>query len=85
MMSTLTYRIRTLGPLMGDIAASATGSFSLMHSFGLVASGQEGPDAKLSVRTDRRSAKQFVGIGAALFILAFIASEAAATVVAFRH
>jgi hypothetical protein len=37
------------------------------------------------MRADGRSTKPLAGIGAALFLLAFVASEAAATVVSLRH
>ena len=56
-----------------------------MRSFRMVAMGQEGPDARSSMRADGRSTKPFAGIGAALFLLAFVASEAAATIVALRR
>jgi hypothetical protein len=37
------------------------------------------------MRADGRSTKPLAGIGAALFLLAFVASETAATIVAFRR
>jgi hypothetical protein len=37
------------------------------------------------MRTDGKSTKPFEGIGAALFLLAFVASEAGATLVALRR
>ncbi len=85
MMSTYMRRILKLGLLMGDMAVSATGCFALMRGFRVVAMGQERPDARSSMRADGRSTRPFAGIGAALFLLAFAASEAAAAVVAFRH
>jgi hypothetical protein len=85
MMSSYLGRIRKLGSLLGDIVVSATGCFSLMRCFPLVVSGQERPDARSSMRANDRSPKPFEGTGAALFLLAFVASEAAATVVALRH
>jgi len=56
-----------------------------MRGFRVVAMGQERPDARSSVRADDRSTKPLAGIGAAVFLLAFVASEAAAAVVALRH
>ena len=85
MMSSYIRRIRKLGPLMGDIVVCATGCFALMRGFRVVAMGQERPDARSSVRADDRSTKPLAGIGAAVFLLAFVASEAAAAVVALRH
>jgi hypothetical protein len=37
------------------------------------------------MRADGKSTKPLEGIGAALFLLAFVASEAAATIVALRR
>jgi hypothetical protein len=85
MMSSYKGRIRKLGSFLGDIVVSATGCFSLMRCFRLVASGQERPDARLSMRANDRSTKPFEGTGAALFLLAFVTSETAAAVFAFRH
>jgi hypothetical protein len=85
MMSSYIRRIRKLGPLMGDMVASATGCFALMCGFRVAAMGQERPDARSSMRADGKSRKPLEGIGAALFLLAFVASEAGATIVALRH
>ena len=85
MMSSFMRRILKLGLLMGDMAVSAAGCFVFMRGFRVVAMGQEGPDTRSSMRADGRSTKPLAGIGAALFLLAFVASEAAATIVALRH
>jgi hypothetical protein len=85
MMSSYIRRIRKLGPLMGDIVASATGCFALMRGFRAAAMGQERPDARSSKRADGKSTKPLEGFGAALFLLAFVASEAGATIVALRR
>ena len=85
MRSSFTRRIRKIGPFMGDVLVSAYGCFALMRGFRVVAMGQERPDARSSVRADDRSTKPLAGIGAAVFLLAFVASEAAAAVVALRH
>lgn len=85
MMSTYVRRILKLGPLMGDMVVSAAGCFVFMRGFRVVAMGQERPDTRSSMRAVGRFTKPFTGIGAALFLLAFVASEAAATVVALRH
>ncbi len=85
MISNHVRRVLKLGLLMGDMVVSAAGCFVFMRSFRLVALGQEGLDARSSIRAEGRSTKPLAGIGAALFLLVFVASEAAATVVALRH
>ena len=85
MMSNHLRRILKLGSLMGDMVVSAAGCFVFLRGFRVVATGEERPDARSSMRVDGRSTKSLAGIGAALFLLAFVASEAAATVVSFRH
>ena len=85
MMTSHIRRISKLELLMGDMAVCATGTFALMRSFRMVAMGQEKPDARSCMRADGRSTKPFAGIGAALFLLAFVASEAVATVVSLRR
>ena len=85
MMSSHIRRILKLGLLMGDMVVSAAGCFVFMRGFRVVAMGQERPDARSSMRADGRSTKPLAGIGAALFLLAFVASEAAAAVVSLRR
>jgi hypothetical protein len=85
MMSRYIHRIHKLSALMGDLIVSAAGCFALMRGFRLVASGQERQNMASSMRAGGRSTKQFAGIGAALFLLAFIASEALATIGALRR
>ena len=85
MMSTYMRRIRKLGPLVWGMVASATGCFALIGGFLVAATGQEKPDARSSMRADAKSIKPLEGIGVALFLLAFVASEAGATIVAFRR
>ncbi len=84
-MSRFMRRMLELGPFMGDLAASATGCFVFMRGFRVVAMGQQRRDARSSMRADGRSTEPLEGIGAALFLLAFVASEAAATIVALRR
>jgi hypothetical protein len=85
MMSSHIRRILKLGLLMGDMVVSAAGCFVFVPGFRAVAMGLERPDARTSMRADGRSTRRLAGIGAALFLLAFVASEAAATVVSLRH
>ena len=85
MMSSHIRCILNLGLLMGEMVVSAAGCFVFMRGFRVVAMGQERPEARSSMRADGRSAMPLAGIGAALFLLAFVASEAAAAVVSLRH
>jgi len=56
-----------------------------MRSFRTVAMEKNESDTAASVRAAGTSRKPFAGIGAALFLSAFVASEAAATIVALRR
>jgi hypothetical protein len=84
-MSSLIRRILKLGPYMGDLAASATGCFVLTPGFRLLAIEEKGSGTAGSVPVTGTPRRQLAGIGAALFLLAFVASEAAATIVALRR
>jgi hypothetical protein len=85
MMSSYMRRILKLGPLLGDMVVSATGCFSLMRGFRLVASKQESPGTRSPMRADGRSTNPLTGFGAAIFLLALVASEAAAIGLAFHR
>ena len=78
-------RMLKLGPFMGDLAVSTTACFALMRGFRLLAIEEKGSVTAGSVRAAGTPRKQLAGIGAALFLLAFVASEAAATIVALRR
>jgi hypothetical protein len=85
MMNSFARRILDFSLPLRDLAVYAAGCFVFMRGFRVVAMGQERPDARSSMRADGRSAMPMAGISVALFLLAFVASEAAATVVALRH
>jgi hypothetical protein len=85
MNSSYIRRILQLGPLMQDLAVSAPGCFVFMRGFRAVAMEQRSSDTRSSMRVDGRSGKPLAGFGAAAFLLAFVASEAAATVVALHR
>ena len=85
MISHFMRRMLKLGPFMGDLAVSATGCFALTRGIRPLAIEEEGSDTAGSVRAAGTPRKQLAGIGAALFLLAFVASETAATIVAFRR
>jgi len=84
-MSRFMRRILKLGPIMGDVALSSVGCFAMMRGFRLLAVGEKGSDTTGSARAAGTPRKHLAGIGAALFLLAFVASEAAATIVALRR
>jgi hypothetical protein len=83
MMNSRTGRILKLGPLMRDLLVSAAGSFAFTRCFRLIAIGQEGSDTRARIRVASASHKPLEGIGAALFLLAFVTSEALAAIRAF--
>jgi hypothetical protein len=85
MMSRFMRRILKLGPIMGDVALSSVGCFAMMRGFRLLAVGEKGSDTTGSARAAGTPRKHLAGIGAALFLLVFVASEAAATIVALRR
>jgi hypothetical protein len=85
MMNHFLRGISRLGPVMGDLAASAVGCFVFTRGFRLVARGEEESDRESHGHGKVRHPKLLAGIGAAIFLLFFIASEALATVVALRH
>jgi hypothetical protein len=85
MMSRLIRRILKIGPFIADVVMSGAGCFVFTRGFRVAAMGQERPDTRSSMRAGGKSTTPLEGIGAALFLLAFVASEAAATIVAFRR
>ena len=84
-MSRFVRRASKLGPLMGDLVVSATGCFVFMRGFRLVATEEKGSGTGSSMPINRRSPTPLAGIGAELFLLAFVASEAMAAIAALRH
>jgi len=85
MMHSFARRILNFSPLSRDLAVSATGCFVLMRGFRLAAIENEGRDTAASTRAAETPRQQLAGIGAALFLLAFIASEALAAIGALRR
>jgi hypothetical protein len=83
MMNSFAGRIEKLGPLSQDLFVSAAGCFAFTSCFRLIAAGKEGSGAGSSIHVAGRSRKSLAGTGAALFLLAFVASEALATIRAF--
>lgn len=73
---------RRLRPLW-DLMMSAVGGFAFVGGSGLFAIREEGSDTAASTRAAAVSRKSLAGTGAAVFLLAFITSEALATISAF--
>jgi hypothetical protein len=80
MMNSFPGRILKLGPLSRDLFVSAAGSFAFTRCFRLIAKGKKGSDTGSSICVACRSRKPLAGIGAALFLLAFVTSEALAAI-----
>ena len=79
------HSIRKLGLTLRDLCASAVGCFVFTPGFLLVTKGEDGADAPGSTRIAIPNQSPLPGIGAALFLLAFIASEAFAMVSTLRR
>jgi hypothetical protein len=75
MMNSFVRRILKLGPLMWDLVVSTAGCFAFTRCFRLIAIGKEESDTGSSICVTSRFRKPSAGIGAALLLLAFIASE----------
>jgi hypothetical protein len=84
-MSIFFRRIVRLGPSLGNLVVSAAGGLIFMGGNRLIALAQEEPDAGSATRAADRSPKRSMGIDAAVFLLAFVASEALAMICALRH
>jgi len=78
-------RILKFGPVVVDLAVSAAGCFVVMRGFRLVAMNRQEPDTELSLRVVDRAPDLSAGMDAALFLMAFIASEALVVILAFRR
>jgi len=77
--------IRKLGPTMRDLCASVAGCFVFMPGFRLVAKGKDGADTPGFTRVAGPNHSPLAGIGAAVFLLVFIASEAFAMISTLRR
>ena len=77
--------IPKVGTLMRDLVASATGCFVFTRGFRLIAIDELGSNTESALRIVGKSRTSLAGIGAALFLLAFVTSEALVTVVALRR
>ena len=85
MKNALLGHILRLGPPLRDLCASAAGCFVMMRGFRLVAAREEESRDASPIGSAGTSHIQWPGIGAALFLLIFIASETMLAIHAFRH
>jgi hypothetical protein len=85
MMNSSMRRIFDLGRTLGILMASAAGCFAFMPGFRLLSIGEQVSSTKSSICVQDMSLRPLAGISGALFLLAFVASEALATLAAFRH
>jgi len=76
MMSLFVSRILKFGSLMSFLLMSAAGWFVFIRSSRLDAMEREGSDAEATFRSGGRSNKRIAGISAAVFLMAFVTSEA---------
>jgi hypothetical protein len=70
---------------MWDLCVSSVGCFVFTSGFRSFAMGKEGSETGASIRAVGPVHKPLAGIGAALFLLGFITTEALATIRAFGH
>ena len=85
MMNRSVRRILNLGPLLWDLCASSVGCFVFTSGFRSFAMGNERSETGASIQAVGPAGKKLAGIGAALFLLAFVTTEALATVRALAH
>lgn len=85
MKSRYVRRILKLGSSLWDLVVSAAGCFVFTRGFSLVTIRKQESKTAESIRTVGTSHRPLVAVGAALFLLAFVVSEALAMVGVLRH
>ena len=85
MMSHLLRRTLKSCPMMGYLVASAAGCFLFTRGFQLITMDREESDMGSPSQAVGESLKLWAGMDAALFLMAFIASEALMTLAALRR
>jgi len=85
MMSDLVHRTLKMGLIIGYLIASAAGCFLFTRGFRLIAMDDAGSSTASPSRVIDGSPKLWAGMDAALFLLAFVTSEALITIMALRH
>ena len=78
-------RILNLGSLLWDLCVSSVGCFVFTSGFRSFAMEKEGSVTGASICAVGPARKTLAGIGAALLLLAFVMTEALATVRALGH
>jgi len=84
-MSSFVPRTLKFGSLLWNLVVSGAGGFVFMRGFHLVTRGKERSDPAAAIRSTGLFGKPMAGIGAALFLLVFITSEAFATIRVLLH
>jgi hypothetical protein len=74
-----------LGLIIGSLVGSVAGCFFFTRGFQLIAMDEVGSTTAPALRVVNGSTKLWAGMDAALFLMAFIASEALITIMALRH
>jgi len=85
MMSGLLHRTLKVGLSFGYLVASVAGCFLFTRGFRLIAMDDAGSSALSPVRVAHRPPKLWAGMDKALFLMAFVASEALITIMALRR
>ncbi len=85
MISTFTRRVSNLGSFTKDLVMAAAGCFLFMPAFCMVTADSDGSASLSSGRSAHAFAEPATEVGAALFLLSFIASEAIATIRVLGH
>jgi len=70
---------------MRYLIASASGSFAFTHGFQLIEKDGEGKNRGVPSRVVGRSPRSWAGKGAALLVMAFIASQALMTILVLHR
>jgi hypothetical protein len=83
MMNFLVDRILKFGSPSSIALASTAGCFVLIRGSRQIATESDGSNSSDSICADDRSSQPLAGISAALFLMAFVASEALVMIRAF--
>jgi len=70
---------------MENQLVSAVGCFVLIRGFRMVAAGNKGSDTEASINVAEAAREPLAGIGATVFLLAFLSSKALMMIQAFRY
>jgi hypothetical protein len=85
MMNCSVRRILNLKLLLWDLCVSSVGCFVFTSGFRSFAMEKEGSETGACVRAVGLARETLAGIGAALFLLGFVTTEALATIRALAH